>query len=41
MKQMGFKNFDARLAEAMNRPHPLADKVVQKLKPWLASEGFR
>jgi hypothetical protein len=41
MNQMGFKNFDARLAEAMNRPHPLADEVVDRLKPWLATQGFR
>jgi hypothetical protein len=41
MKQLGFSNFDARLAEAMNAPRPLATEVVDRLKPWLATQGFR
>jgi hypothetical protein len=41
MKEMGFSNYDYRLAHALRRQDPLAQEVCDKLPPWLVKAGFR
>lgn len=41
MKEMGFSNYDWRLAHALKRLEPLAHVVCDKLAPWLVKEGYR
>ena len=40
MKQMGFSNYDYRLASALNGA-PLSPKLVPSLAGWLARNGFK
>lgn len=40
MKEMGFSNYDFRLAQAL-KGAPLASEIVDRLAKWLADSGFR
>lgn len=40
MKEIGFSNYDFRLAQAL-KGGPLAHEVVDRLAKWLVSSGFR
>lgn len=40
MKELGFSNYDYRLAQSLNRKIPLPADVRSRLQPWLTKKGF-
>jgi hypothetical protein len=40
MKQMGYKNFDYRLAQSLKGKVGLPSDVLEALQKWLAKNGF-